>query len=157
MNLSWIKITDLVEYELRQQLEEGQDVTRFRQDWQRLQQETKDNHSLRHHAIELLRELTALPLPQELSRREPSTLPEIRALCSASTEALPKLTLANDALADRIAGGWLGRAAGCLLGKPVEKHPRAAIKEILQSNGSWPLANERTAEKTKIKMGIAVR
>ena len=141
MNFSWIKTADLVEYELRQQQEEGQDVTRFRQDWQRLQQETKDGRALRHHAIELLRELTAQPLPVELSRREPSTLPEIRALCSASTEALPKSALTNAALADRIAGGWLGRAAGCLLGKPVEKHSRAAIKEILQSNGNWPLAN----------------
>jgi ADP-ribosylglycohydrolase len=42
-------------------------------------------------------------------------------------------------LADRIQGAWLGRAAGCLLGKPVEKLPRPAIETILRSSGQWPL------------------
>jgi ADP-ribosylglycohydrolase len=48
-------------------------------------------------------------------------------------------------LADRLAGGWLGRAAGCLLGKPVEKIPREGIKVILTSNGAWPLSDYITA------------
>ena len=44
-------------------------------------------------------------------------------------------------LENRILGGWLGRAAGCLLGKPVEKIPRHGIKEMLLSNGTWPLTD----------------
>jgi ADP-ribosylglycohydrolase len=46
---------------------------------------------------------------------------------------------------DRIHGAWLGRAAGCLLGKPVEKIPRAGIEEILRSTDRWPLADWFTA------------
>jgi ADP-ribosylglycohydrolase len=42
-------------------------------------------------------------------------------------------------LFDRLHGAWLGRAAGCLLGKPVEKIPRHGIREILESTGRWPL------------------
>lgn len=141
MNLSWLNLESLIEYELRQQQEEGKDVTHFRQRWENLRQMTNNGREWRNQGIALLDELAALPPSPAIVKREPSDLVEIRALYPAPTEALPKLTLTNAALSDRIAGGWLGRAAGCLLGKPVEKHPRAAIKEILQSNGSWPLAN----------------
>ena len=46
---------------------------------------------------------------------------------------------------DRLLGAWLGRAAGCLLGKPVEKIPRAGIREIAESTGNWPLTGYFTA------------
>jgi sugar/nucleoside kinase (ribokinase family)/ADP-ribosylglycohydrolase len=46
---------------------------------------------------------------------------------------------------DRLRGGWLGRAVGCLLGKPVEKIPREGIREILEATGRWPLAGYFTA------------
>ncbi|GAA0931439.1 ADP-ribosylglycohydrolase family protein [Kribbella koreensis] len=45
----------------------------------------------------------------------------------------------------RVLQAWLGRAAGNLLGKPVEKIPREGIREILQSSGQWPLAEYITA------------
>ncbi|MFD6290642.1 ADP-ribosylglycohydrolase family protein, partial [Streptomyces sp. NPDC060205] len=34
---------------------------------------------------------------------------------------------------------WLGRAAGCLLGKPVEKLPLTAIRQLAGATGNWPL------------------
>jgi len=43
-------------------------------------------------------------------------------------------------------GAWLGRAAGCLLGKPVEKVPREGIRKILQTSGAWPLSEYFTAK-----------
>ena len=43
-------------------------------------------------------------------------------------------------------GAWLGRAAGCLLGKPVEKVQRKGIRTILQSSGRWPLTEYFTAK-----------
>ncbi|MDX6263586.1 MAG: hypothetical protein QOH84_5274 [Kribbellaceae bacterium] len=45
----------------------------------------------------------------------------------------------------RVLNAWLGRAAGNLLGKPVEKIPREGIREILQSSGQWPLQQYVTA------------
>ncbi|MDQ2848596.1 MAG: ADP-ribosylglycohydrolase family protein, partial [Actinomycetota bacterium] len=46
---------------------------------------------------------------------------------------------------DKLRGGWLGRAIGCVLGKPVEKVPRAGIEAILRSTGRWPLDRYFTA------------
>ncbi|MGH7596415.1 MAG: ADP-ribosylglycohydrolase family protein [bacterium] len=152
MNISWLNLEDLVEYELRQQQEEGKDVARFRQRWENLQQVTKKDRELRNQAIALMHELAALPPTNEVVKQEPSTLAEIRALCPAPTCELPKPLRSNEALGDHIAGGWLGRAAGCLLGKPVEKHSRAAIKEILLSNGSWPLSHYITEEGIPIEL-----
>jgi ADP-ribosylglycohydrolase len=52
----------------------------------------------------------------------------------------------GDDLGDRIHAAWLGRAAGCLLGKPVEKLPPEGIREILSSTGRWPLDGYFTAQ-----------
>ena len=146
MNLSWINADDLVTYELRQQEEDGHDVAPFRERWQRLKQEPQEQRKAQREAHRLLDELAALPLPPEVAEREPSTLLEIRAQRPAVSASLPQLALADAELLDRIAGGWLGRAAGCLLGKPVEKIPREGIKMILQSNGTWPLSDYITAQ-----------
>ncbi|WP_234541323.1 ADP-ribosylglycohydrolase family protein [Streptomyces shenzhenensis] len=40
---------------------------------------------------------------------------------------------------------WLGRAVGCLLGKPVEKLPLHAIRELARATGNWPLHHYFTA------------
>ncbi|MBO0829681.1 MAG: ADP-ribosylglycohydrolase family protein, partial [Streptosporangiales bacterium] len=49
-------------------------------------------------------------------------------------------------LRGRLRGAWLGRAAGCLLGKPVEGVPRRGIRAILEATGRWPLAGYVTAD-----------
>ncbi|WP_329340266.1 ADP-ribosylglycohydrolase family protein [Streptomyces sp. NBC_00663] len=40
---------------------------------------------------------------------------------------------------------WLGRSIGCLLGKPVEKLPLDAIRQLAKSTGNWPLNTYFTA------------
>ena len=40
---------------------------------------------------------------------------------------------------DRVRGAWLGRAIGCVLGKPVEKIPREGIRAIAEATGNWPI------------------
>src|SRR5690606_18257046 len=42
-------------------------------------------------------------------------------------------------LRERLEAAWLGRAAGCLLGKPVEKMTLAGIREVARATGNWPL------------------
>jgi ADP-ribosylglycohydrolase len=46
----------------------------------------------------------------------------------------------------RVLGAWLGRAAGCVLGKPVEKIPRQGIREIAEATGNWPIRGWFTAK-----------
>jgi ADP-ribosylglycohydrolase len=41
----------------------------------------------------------------------------------------------------RVRGAWLGRCAGCVLGKPVEMWPRAEIRRYLERTGDYPIAD----------------
>ena len=41
-------------------------------------------------------------------------------------------------LDDRLLGAWLGRCAGCLLGKPIEGWPAAEIRDFLTTEATWP-------------------
>lgn len=52
---------------------------------------------------------------------------------------------ASRAAFSRVHGAWLGRAAGCLLGKPVEKIPREGIEQIAKATGNWPITTYFTA------------
>ncbi|MEV0645969.1 ADP-ribosylglycohydrolase family protein [Phytomonospora sp. NPDC050363] len=96
---------------------------------------------LRALAHRLLDELDALPGPDPAA--EPADLDGVRAHWPA-TWGLPGVP-DTEALRERLHGAWLGRAAGCVLGKPVEGLPREGIAEILHSTGTWPLSGYFTA------------
>jgi len=138
MKLAGYTLQYLIENELNQQKEMGNDVSKYIFQWQEIQNKTTANEqSFREKAIELLDQLMVLPVSRQLQANEPSDLALIKK-CQLKTHAiLPELHLTNAELSNRIAGGWFGRAAGCLLGKPVEKIPREGIREILKSNNTW--------------------
>nr|WP_267886697.1 ADP-ribosylglycohydrolase family protein [Streptomyces sp. NRRL F-4428] len=48
-------------------------------------------------------------------------------------------------LRERLEAAWLGRAVGCLLGKPVEKLPLHGIRALARAAGNWPLDDWFTA------------
>jgi ADP-ribosylglycohydrolase len=96
---------------------------------------------LRTLGRELLDELDAIAPPADLAAAEPDELAAIEAIAPGGWDRRPP---AADP-ADRVAGGWLGRAAGCLLGKPVEKVQRVGIRRIAESTGTWPLRGYFTA------------
>ena len=153
MRLSWAQPEDLLRYELEQSADEGRDVSDVQRRWvaaggavgRLAAGVSPDPVSPGQVALarQLLDELDAMPTGSEAD--EPSNWPEIRALSKSS--ALMDLPPAPDrsALRDRVYGAWLGRAVGCVLGKPVEKIPRAGIEEILRSQGRWPLDRWFTA------------
>ncbi|MET9821197.1 ADP-ribosylglycohydrolase family protein [Streptomyces sp. NPDC006349] len=45
----------------------------------------------------------------------------------------------------RLEAAWLGRAVGCLLGKPVEKLPLTGIRRLGRAAGNWPPTTYFTA------------
>jgi len=88
-------------------------------------------------AGDLLDELDRTPAAAAFTRAEPTELVDIEATWTTHP---PRWPVPEDrALRGRIHGGWLGPAAGCLLGKPVEEIPREGIREILQATDRWPL------------------
>ena len=68
---------------------------------------------------------------------EPSLLQLIHAERPDGPRRLPVPD--GDLLADRMFGAWLGRCAGCMLGKPVEGWPRENIEKLLQAADAYPL------------------
>ncbi|MEU5438415.1 ADP-ribosylglycohydrolase family protein [Streptomyces sp. NPDC020719] len=50
---------------------------------------------------------------------------------------------------------WLGRAVGCLLGKPVEKLPLDGIRQLARATGNWPLTTWFTARGVPAELAAA--
>ncbi|MEE2037396.1 ADP-ribosylglycohydrolase family protein [Nocardiopsis sp. CT-R113] len=149
MRLTWAQPEDLLAHELVQSAAEGRDVAGIRDRWADAGGDPDPAVSgagpvpataeLRGLARALLDELAALPAPA--APHEPDGWDAIEALLPP---APPPRAPGGDR-ADRVRGAWTGRAAGCLLGKPVEKIPREGIEEILRSTGRWPLDRWFTA------------
>ncbi|MGW5848601.1 ADP-ribosylglycohydrolase family protein [Streptomyces sp. NPDC055254] len=109
---------------------------------------------LRDLAGRLLDELARLPSPAAAD--EPLTWAAVRATWPAHRPAAAPgpgpdgghgCTGADpEALAARFEAAWVGRAVGCLLGKPVEKLPLHAIRALARAAGNWPLDDWFTAE-----------
>ena len=139
MKLTWINPVELVGHELNQLEQEGRDVASLRRRWNASHAENNTPEALRRSAQLFLEELAPLSRLSAVSAVEPSKLESILELCPGrASDRIPAIPQ-RSVIEDRIAGGWFGRAAGCLLGKPVEKIPRDGIRRILSSNDSWPL------------------
>jgi ADP-ribosylglycohydrolase len=156
--VTWVQPEDLVGHELRQAAEEGKDVADVAARWRGAggadapgvgASPTPAAPALRRLALELLDELGTRPSPRVADEPE-----ELEAIVGDRTSVEP-VPVAPDELAGRIRGAWLGRAAGCLLGKPVEKIPRAGIRELLEAAGRWPLSDYFTAR--GLPEGVAER
>jgi ADP-ribosylglycohydrolase len=143
--VTWIQPEDLVGHELRQAREEGKDVDEIERRWRvaggrpapgRGASEEPAPEDVRVLALELLDELEGLPRPFEVD--EPDELDAIL----AAADPVPPI----DADTRRIRVALLGRAVGCVLGKPVENIPREGIRAIAEATGNWPVRGWFTAE-----------
>ncbi|MGB4250766.1 MAG: ADP-ribosylglycohydrolase family protein [Limnochordia bacterium] len=144
MRITWIKPEELLEHEYTQPQEEGNQVEELRAQWQEMKQQARDLAQLRHWTETFWQRLTVLE-PGPWERDEPSELAAIFA--AAAPERWPSFGDLDPAqVEDKIKGGWLGRAAGCLLGKPVEGKPRSWIRTLLEASGRWPLSDYFTAQ-----------
>jgi len=152
VRLTWAQPEDLLAHELVQAAAEGKDAAALADVRERWAAAGGDpvpavsgagpvpaTPALRALARDLLVELDALPAAP--APHEPDDWDAIL----ATLPAAPALPTAGPAYGDRVLGAWTGRAAGCLLGKPVEKIPRAGIEEILRATGRWPLDRWFTA------------
>ncbi|WP_406403233.1 ADP-ribosylglycohydrolase family protein [Streptomyces sp. NBC_00879] len=152
LRLTWVQPEDLVGHELRQAEEDGRDARDIRSRWIRAggplappragASPTPASPHLRALAHELLDELALLPSP--LTEYEPTPLTLITAACPAwPAPPANRPTLSGP---DALHAAWLGRAVGCLLGKPVEKLPLDGIRALARATGNWPLTTWFTAK-----------
>lgn len=149
MRLTWVQPEDLLLHELVQSRHEGRAVETYERRWLDVAggsltppvsgaADLPATPEQRAVAGQLLDELDDLPRPPDPAH--PGTLAEVEAGWPAQA-ALPP----GADLADRLRGAWAGRAAGCLLGKPVEKIPRAGIRAIAEETRNWPVRSYFTA------------
>ncbi|MFI7411682.1 ADP-ribosylglycohydrolase family protein [Streptomyces sp. NPDC049627] len=175
LRLTWVQPEDLLGHELRQATLDGREPSRIAERWRAAggseaplragASPEPASRYLRQLAEDLLDELA--DLPSKLADQEPTDLARIK----ANSPAWSALTAGSRAAgAARVGAGgtpqarasvptptatpaqarleaaWLGRAVGCLLGKPVEKLPLEAIRQLARSTGNWPLTTYFTAK-----------
>lgn len=107
-------------------------------------------------AIERIR---ALAEDQALTAREPDDLPGIKALRPDGPRRMGQ-ALSDDAYRDRLAGAFLGRSAGCILGSPVEGWTLQAMQEWADDHGdSFPPTDYWSAvpRPNKLRYGTILR
>ncbi|MDF3148088.1 MULTISPECIES: ADP-ribosylglycohydrolase family protein [unclassified Streptomyces] len=160
LRLTWVQPEDLLGHELRQAALDGREPSRIAERWRaaggmeaplRAGASTEPaSRYLRTLAEDLLDELA--DLPSRLKDDEPTDLEKIKSLCpnwpsDSCTSTAPPAPLAPPAppAPARYEAAWLGRAVGCVLGKPVEKLPLEAIRQLAKSTGNWPLTTYFTA------------
>ncbi|MBQ8344780.1 MAG: ADP-ribosylglycohydrolase family protein [Clostridia bacterium] len=76
-------------------------------------------------------------LRPEYSYTEPSSLEDIRLLCTFRDH--PAAIPSRKKLEDKLRGAWLGRIAGCLLGKPVEGCKTEELIPFLKDSDNYPM------------------
>ena len=129
-------LRSIIRQELTQRREEGCDTTSIEE---RIQAALEDTDGTENSEYEALYEnLDGLEPVATFPYDEPSTLSAIRALRPAGPRQLD-VGLSDEDVLDRIHGAWLGRAAGCALGKPVEGWPKANIDSYLAFTKALPL------------------
>ncbi|MGW2848803.1 ADP-ribosylglycohydrolase family protein [Streptomyces sp. NPDC001274] len=149
VRVTWVQPEDLVGHELRQAAEDGRDARAVARRWyeaggapapERAGASPVPAPGLRVLAERLLDELALLESPS--GEDEPTGLASIRAACPDWPAPRPGTAPVSP---ERLHAAWLGRAAGCLLGKPVEKLPLDGIRALARATGNWPLTTWFTA------------
>ncbi|GAA5065744.1 ADP-ribosylglycohydrolase family protein [Streptomyces similanensis] len=155
LRLTWVQPEDLLGHELRQAAQDGREPKAVAARWRAAggpeaparagASPEPSSRYLRLLAEDLLDELAELP--SSLAEAEPTELAAIKALCP-DWPARPAASGAASTAApdvERLEAAWVGRAAGCLLGKPVEKLPLDGIRQLARAAGNWPLTTWFTA------------
>ncbi|MFD7706253.1 ADP-ribosylglycohydrolase family protein [Streptomyces sp. NPDC059785] len=161
LRLTWVQPEDLLGHELRQAAQDGREASAIAARWfdaggteaplRAGASHTAASPYLRLLAEDLLDELA--DLPGLLTDAEPTDPAGIRALCPewpagpAAVRPVPSPA--------RLEAAWLGRAAGCLLGKPVEKLPLRGIRALARATGNWPLNTWFTARGVPDRLAAA--
>lgn len=159
LRLTWVQPEDLLGHELRQAEQDGREPSAIAARWTAAGGPPVPDRAgaspvpvspyLRLLAADLLDELA--DLPSRLTEREPTDLERVKALCPDWPVRGPGPGTRGPARSSaapaesRLEAAWLGRAAGCVLGKPVEKLPLDGIRQLARAVGNWPLSTWFTA------------
>lgn len=132
MQLSLNVVTERIRMEMDARLLQGYELNGLRGEWEA----ARGNYAA---LMSIHEQLKTLPRTANWAYEEPSDLEGIR---SARPQAvtLPSFYLAEDEIRQKIYGAWLGRVAGCILGKPLEVgFTQAQTRAYLEGANAYPL------------------
>jgi ADP-ribosylglycohydrolase len=130
-----LDLKDLVSHELNQRRESGYEVSHLEPAVDAAVTAGEQGELER-----LLEELERAPRASGWTYEEPSDAAAIAAARREVPLATP-LDLDDAELRSRIHAAWLGRCAGCNLGKPFEGMDRVSIRDYLDFAGAYPLTD----------------
>jgi len=132
------ELMNFAQFEITQRGQEGCDVKSVKERFDRISE--MDTGIKIEKLNSLIRDVEALKPEKSFPYVEPSTLEEIKAVRPQGPRRM-ELNLTDSQIYDHIYGAWLGRAAGCALGKPVEGWDKKNIDSYLQFAGALPLTD----------------
>ena len=134
----WLKYAPDLSTEWRQLMEEGKDVESYREVCSAIEalSVTADCESA---AFEIYKAMEQAAVRKDYGYQEPSSYAEIREQAPGNEKTDWRGILNEEELKDKIAGAWVGRISGCLLGKPMECLRTGLISQILEQSGHEPL------------------
>ncbi|HUU26924.1 MAG TPA: ADP-ribosylglycohydrolase family protein [archaeon] len=125
--------------EREQLIDEGRDISSLQEKFDRfLALKDKELESRQDELLSFLDATINLPFRPDYPFYEPSDLESIQDGKTVGYARFVKI-LDDDTLRDRIHGAWLGRIAGCLLGKPVEGWDSQSMWGCLKQLNRYPL------------------
>jgi len=142
MRYLWLSLSkEDLQTEYLQCCQEGKDLSSLKLEFRRVEALDLDDPKNQSAACALLDKTISLKIRSDYPYHEPSDLEGIRAVRPTSRPKLESLKLSEGQLFDKIYGAWLGRVAGCLLGKPVEGWRRPRLWGYLKETGQFPLTS----------------
>ena len=135
----WLRLGRDIRVEFEQCLTEGRDVEKYRavvDDFCKMD----DTTLLANEDVvtQLAAKMASAPFCEGWKYVEPSGLAEIFAEAPAEKPVLGEVP-ADDELLKKLSGAWIGRIAGCLLGKPIEGWRRNTLDPVLKATGNYPM------------------
>ena len=146
LRVTWVQPEDLVGHELRQAREEGKDVDDVEQRWFAAGGAPAPGGAPRRSRSPPAAGAGARAAGRARRAAAPAGRRGARAFDEILAAADPAPRGGRGRRLSGSRGAWLGRAVGCVLGKPVENIPREGIRAIAQATGNWPVTGWFTAE-----------
>ncbi|MCL2080717.1 MAG: ADP-ribosylglycohydrolase family protein [Oscillospiraceae bacterium] len=129
----WIHLAPDMLLEWEQSHLEGRDVENLKELCSEIAKHNNEEMAERAEGM-----LKSAPLREDFTFVEPSDYEGIQKEKPASAgkySGIPK----GAELEDKLTGAWIGRIAGCLLGKPVEGYKSDALWRLLRETDNFPL------------------
>ncbi len=148
----WMKYAPDMMTEWQEMMEEERDVEHFKEACDKIVKlsETEDCEAT---ALEMAKQMAEAPMRADYPYIEPSDYDEIKLYTEDSFAVNWRDVLSERALRDKVAGAWIGRISGCLLGKPLECLKSNVIRTILEDTGNYPM--NRYVDSREFPEGLA--